>query len=222
MVLIAGVLLLIFTVLSQLALKTAQRFEAEGHTTSAQVSERYITTRTDADGDQSTSYWLTFTYVISDKQEITLTQTVGTSLYRRVQTGDSFDLLYLASDPHRVETSPGSNRASSKVAQSVALLFGAVWLVSLWKVGGWAVAAFRARQYGTRETVKVTRIHRTSFKVNKKSRYRLKWEDSAGRKGASLMHKSRDLSGINAGDMIDIYQGVKQSWWIGDVGERDR
>lgn len=220
--LITGVLLLIFSVFSQLALKTAQRFEAEGQAASAQVSERYTTIKTDADGDQSTSYWLTFTYVTSDKQEITLTQTVGTSLYRRVQPGDSFDLLYLASDPHRVETNPGSNRSSSKVAQSVALVFGLIWLVSLWKIGGWAVAAVRARRYGTREKVKVTRIHRTRFKINKKPRYRLNWEDSAGREGASLLHMDIELSGLNAGDMIDIYQGVKQSWWIGDVGERDR
>lgn len=220
--LITGVLLLIFTVFSQLALKTAQRFEAEGQAASAQVSERYTTIKTDADGDQSTSYWLTFTYVTSDKQEITLTQTVGTSLYRRVQPGGSFDLLYLASDPHRVETNPGSNRSSSKVAQSVALVFGVIWLVSLWKIGGWAVAAVRARRYGTREKVKVTRIHRTRFKINKKPRYRLNWEDSAGREGASLLHMDIELSGLNAGDMIDIYQGVKQSWWIGDVGERDR
>ena len=221
MVIIAGVALLLFTLISHLALQTAKRFEAEGIPAKAEVSEKYITTSTDSDGDTTTHYWLTFTFITAGKEEITLNETVGTSLYRRVEPGETFELHYLESEPERVETSPGSNRSASGFTQVAALIFGALWLFGLWKVGGWAVAAVRARRYGRREVAKVVEIARTGVTINNRPRYRLVWRDAQGREGKSLLRKSEDLSGLGRDDEIDIYQGVKLSWWVGDVGERE-
>ena len=221
LVLIAGAFLLLLTLISHLALQTAKRFEREGIMATAQVSEKYTTTSTDSDGDKTISYWLTFTYITAGKDEITLTETVSTALYRSVEPGRSFDLLYLESEPDRVETSPGSNRSASRFTQIAALAFGSLWLFGLWKVGGWAVAAVRARRYGRREMATVTDIARTGVKINNRPRYRVVWTDGQGKEGKSLLHKSGDLSGLRGGDEIVIYQGVKLSWWAGDVGERD-
>lgn len=219
-VIVLGVMLVLITLVSQLALNTAQRFEAEGVAATATVEEKYTTTSTDSDGDTTTSYWLTFRFVTADKREMTLTETVGTSLYRQVSPGDTFELLYLRSDPERVETSPGSNRAASLYTQISALVFGLLWLVGLWRVGSWAVAAVRARKYGARETVRLTGIERSGVRINNRPRYRLTWKDSQGRAGKSLLQPKDRIRDLSGGDRIDIYRGLKTGWWVGDVGER--
>lgn len=218
--LIAGGLLFVFTLFSHLAFENAKWFESEGRVATATVAEKYTTTSRDSEGDESTSYWLTFTYVTDDKEEITLTETVGTTLYHSVAPGGTFDLVYIEAAPRIVESSPGSNRSAARGAQMIALVFGTGWLLGLWKVGGWAVAAARARHYGRREEAKVTALHRTRIRVNNHPRYRLKWEDAHGRTGTSLLHRCEAFSGIAPGHKIAIYQGVKHSWWVGDVGER--
>lgn len=220
-VLITGALLLIFSIASHQSLKTAKRFETEGRIADARIVDRDTTTSTDSDGKQSTNYWLTFHYVTTRGEEIELRRSVPSSVYRENQVGDHFDLLYLESAPRKTEVTPGTNRTMSRVMQIVALVMGLIWLAALWKVGGWAVAAVRARRYGTREEARVTEVYRTGFKVNNRPRYRLKWVDAQGKPGTSLMHKANALSDFKAGDSIGIYQGVKYSWWVGDIGERD-
>lgn len=220
-VIIFGVVLLFFTAISQLSLSDAKRFEAEGQTATATVSEKYTTTSRDSDGDVDTDYWLSFSYVTSDRQEIDKTTTVGTKLYRSVEVGGTFDLLYLPSQPDRVETRPGSNRTMSRFTQGFALAFGLVWLVGLWVVGRWAVAGARARKYGTRHRVQVQEVRRTNVKINNRPRYRLIWQEPGGGQGRSLLQRHTAVRDFKPGDQIDIYQGLKSGWWIGDVGERD-
>lgn len=219
-VLLSGVVLLVLTLISQLAFHLANRFEEEGRMATATVRERYTTTSTDSDGDTTTSHWLGFDFVTDRKEEISLTETVGTSLYRAMQVGDSFELRYLASAPETVETTPGSNRTATRVTQMIALGVGALWLIGLWVVGGWAVAAVRARRHGARIKARVTSVERSNVRVNNRPRYRLTWEDAQGRTGKSLLRKREDLSGYRPGDTIEVFQGIKHSWWVGDVGER--
>lgn len=221
-VLLIGVFLVSISLISQLSFNMANRFEAEGRGATATVRERYTTTSTDSDGDTTTSYWLRFDFVTERKEEISLTETVGTSLYRNVQIGEDFELLYLASDPETVETTPGSNRTVTRVTQGIALVFGVIWLIGLWITGGWAVAAVRARRYGARVEAMVTSVERSNVRVNNRYRYRLKWEDAQGRTGKSLLRKREDLSGYRPGDTIEVFQGIKHSWWVGDVGEAPR
>ena len=218
-VLLIGVFLLVLTLISQLAFNIAARFEEEGRAATATVRERYTTTGRDSDGNTTTSYWLSFDFVTQRKEEISLTETVGSSLYNRVQVGDSFDLLYLASEPTKVETTPGSNRTATRVTRIIALVLGLIWLLGLWKVGNWAVGAVRARRYGTRVSAKVLEIERSAVRVNSQPRYRLVWRETGGRRGKSLLRKKGDLSGLAPGDEIEVFQGIKHSWWIGDVGE---
>jgi hypothetical protein len=220
-VLVLGVFLLLFTLISHLSLQQAKRFEAEGQAAEATVTDKYTTTSRDADGDTSTSYWLVFNYRTSDRQEIEKTTTVGTNLYRSVEVGGTFELLYLASDPEKVETNPGSNRSMSRVTQGMALVFGLIWLAGFWIVGRWAVAGARARTYGSRHRVKVTELRRTNLRVNNRPCYRLIWEEPGGGEGRSLLQRSATVKGLKPGDEIDIYEGLKSGWWVGDVGVRE-
>lgn len=221
-VIIAGVVLLMFSIGSHFALQSAKRFEREGVPAVAEVSEKYSRTSSSSEGGNKTTYYLTFTYVTQDGTGYTDTRSVGTSLWNSVEEGDTFELLYLQSAPQTIETSPGSNRTASGAMQVIALVFGGLWLLGLWKVGGWAVAATRARRYGRREVAKVVKVERTGVRINNRPRFRLVWKDAQGREGRSLLHKAAALEGLGYNDEIGIYQGVKHSWWVGDVGERSR
>jgi len=216
----AGGLLLFVTFLSSSSLSLAQRFEAEGRAAQATVSARYTTESRDSDGDVTTIRWLTLDYVTDARDEITISKTVGTSLYRRVAVGDTLPLLYLRSAPHTVELDPGSNRRTSRGTQIVALILGLGWLYSLWLVGGWAVGAVRARRFGARQQVKVTEIMRTTIRVNNRPRYRVVWRDQQGITGKSLLQRPERVQGVRPGDQIEIYKGLKRAWWVGDIGER--
>ncbi len=219
-VIILTVLMLIATLISQLSLNLAKRFETEGREATAVVVEKYFTESTDSDGDRTVTYWLGLEFTTQVGEAISVKRTAGSSEYNRAEVGGEFDLLYLESEPETTELTEGSHRTGAKVGQIIALVFGLIWLGLLWLIGGWAVAAVRARRFGVREEATVTEVRRMRVRVNNRPRYRLIWTDSRGREGKSLMRKGRDLDGYRAGDTVEIYQGVKRAWWVGDVGER--
>ncbi len=220
-VLVIGVFLLFFTWISHLSLEEAKRFETDGQMAEATVLKKYTTTSRETDGGEETDYWLEFTFITQAKDQIVKKETVNTSLYKEVDVGGTFDLFYLPSEPSEVETSPGSNRMLSRLTQGFALVFGLVWLAGFWRVGRWAVDGARARRYGTRHRVKVTSIDRTNVRINNRPRYRLTWVGPNGDPGRSLLQRGSWVEDIKPGDTVDIYQGVKTGWWVGDVGERE-
>ena len=219
-VLIAGVILLVVTLISWSSLRMAQRFETEGRPATAIVTEKYQREGRDSDGNRTVTYYLTLDYTTARGERISLNRTVNSGEYRRASEGERFDLLYLASEPRKTELTPGHYRKGAQVGQIVGLVVGLIWLGALWLVGGWAVAAVRARRYGQREEAQVVELRRTSIRVNNRPRYRVIWRDAAGREGRSLLRKWRDIEGLQVGDTVPIYHGVKRSWWAGDVGER--
>lgn len=219
-VLVLGVILLIVTLISQSSFNTAQRFDAEGRATVALVRDKETTISVDSDGDRSTTYWLTLEYVANGGEVVNIRRSVTAAEYRGANKGEVVGLTYLAGETDRVELTPGSNRKSARAGQAVALILGAFWLVALWITGRWAVEAVRARRFGAREEAEVIEIRRTGVRVNNRPRYRLVWRDGAGREGTSLLRRERDLDGLMPGDRVPVYQGLKRSWWVGDVGER--
>jgi hypothetical protein len=219
-VLITGVLLVVFTLISESNLKTAKRFEAEGRRTVAVIGEKERAVRREPDGDKKISYWLTLEFITGLGEQMSVRRSVGKSQYQSVQEGGKLTLFYLASEPDKIELSQGSYLKGARVTQWIALLAGLIWLAALWIIGGWAVSAVRARRFGSREEAMVQEIKRTGVKINNRPRYRLVWRDDKGREGQSLMHKASDLDGLKPTDTIHIYQGTKRSWWEGDVGAR--
>lgn len=220
-VLIVGAVLLVLTLVGHFILVTAQRFEAEGREAVATVTEKYTTESVDSDGDRSISYWLTLDYQTRAGEEITTSRIVRRSEYRRAEVGGELALLYLESAPERTELTRGSHARGARVLQIVALAVGVLWLAALWVIGRWSVEAVRARRYGAREEAKVTEVHRTAIRVNKRPRYRLMWKDGQGRPGKSLLRRRGELEHFRPGNRIVIYQGLKRAWWAGDVGDRD-
>jgi uncharacterized protein (DUF58 family) len=218
--LIFGGPFLVLTLISSLSLSLAQRFDAEGRETGARVVDRYETVSTDSDGDRTTTYSLVLTFKTNRGAEVTVTHSVGSNLYHSTEVGDFTGIWYLESAPDKTELNRGENRSLGIVTQTLALLFGLLWLAALWVPGRKAGAAVRARRYGARETAEVTGVTQTNWKVNNQFRYRLTWREKSGRTGESLGYPHALLRGYEPGSRITVYQGIKRAWWSGDVGER--
>lgn len=219
-VLVLGVVLLVLTLISHFNLKTAKRFDEEGRRAVALISEKEKIVSRDSDGDRQTSYYLTLEFTTHKRREMSVRRSVGGSKYRSVQEGGEIVLYYLASEPETTELTQGSHRKGSRITQTIALIDGLVCLAVIWVIGGWAVSAVRARRFGARQEAVVQEIKRTGVKINNQPRYRLVWRDNKGREGQSLLHRASDLDSLKSNDIIHIYQGIKRSWWVGDVGER--
>lgn len=219
-VVISGVLLLVLSVMGHAYYQAANRFEADGRPATAIVQDRYTTQSRNSDGDSVTKRWLVLEFTTRRGQAISIRRTVSTREFGRALKGEPFDLVYLEGRPDRVELTPGQNRLAARVQQWIALVLGVVWLGSLRVVGGWAVAAVRARRFGARCVALVTDIRRTNIRINKDLRYRLVWQDETGRHGTSLLHRDSELAHLKPGDRIEVYQGLRRGWWVGDVGHR--
>lgn len=220
LVLVLGAISLILSLISQSNLGLAKRFEAEGLEATAIVSERFIEKMKGDEGRNKTAFFLVLKFTSEAGQEVTAQQKVSRSDYEKLIEGSEVRLRYLASKPGMVKLTPGQYRSSSSLLQVMALLTGLPFLAGLFVVGGWAVSAVRARRYGLRETAMVQEVRYTGLKLNSRRRLRLIWRDARGREGASILRREAELREFKPGDQIEIYQGVKRSWWIGDVGER--
>ncbi|WP_425098238.1 hypothetical protein [Tropicibacter sp. S64] len=208
------------TIGSHFAHGLADRFEAEGRETVAKVLDKYWTESTDSDGDRTITHWFTLAYRTNAGRDMQIDDIVSSSLYDAIDIGGRLPILYLDSDPARIETSFGANRTAGVVMQVIALVFGALTLGALWFSGRRAVAAIRARRYGRTERVAVGELYQTAVSVNGKRRYRLKWREANGREGYSLMYPKDALLPFPPGHRITIYHGLKRAFWEGDVGPR--
>lgn len=220
-VLILGLVLVILTSIASVSLNTAQRFDAEGRETVAQITERNLTESRDSDGDKTVTYYFHLDYTTNGRREMSIRKSVGSSMYNAHDVGDRIQIWYLETQPDTVELDRGSNAQVARVMQWVGLAFGLAWLGSLWLIGRKAVAAVRARRYGARQEARVQDVERTAVTANGKRQFRLVWRDSQGRTGKSMMGKHAKFDGISTGDTVTIYQGLKISWWSGDVGDRE-
>lgn len=211
---------LLMTLFSQLSLKLAERFDAEGRETAADLLDKYERVTTDSDGDRETTYYFVLRFETQTGKTVSVTDTVGSGTFYRTEVGDRVPVWYLESEPETIELSRGENRTASMVTRWIALVFGIAALVAMWFPGRWAVAAVRARRYGARETARITGTKRTGYQVNNRYRYRLTWREQSGRIGESLAYKEHQLEPFRPGDEITVYQGIQRAWWSGDVGER--
>ncbi|MEM8775883.1 MAG: DUF3592 domain-containing protein [Pseudomonadota bacterium] len=213
-----GLLVFVLSFASQGELNKAELFDAEGKATIATVTDKFTKTRYRGEGRSTTDYYLTLEYATREGGQIELKKSVSSRQYRETRAGDELNIWYLPSNPKTIELERGSSRSGSETIKWLALVFGVGWLVLLRRVGGWAVAAVRARRYGELQEVEVVEVRETNVRVNKQPRYRLIWRMPTGEEGQSLLHKRRDLEGYRSGDRIKVYTGLKYSWWVGDVG----
>ena len=216
------VILLIVSLIGQSNFSTAQRVEAEGRDALAVVEDKYVREGRDSDGNRTYTYYFVLEFVTQRREEMTVSKTVGRAFYDTRDVGDELQIRYLSSEPSTVELEEGDYARGAAVLRWVALGLGIVWLVALWVTGRWTVAALRARRYGAVEMAEVVEVMRTNVRINNKPRFRIVWKDGQGRKGRSLLKKAHEVQGWHGRDPIRIYQGMKRSWWAGDIGDRPK
>ncbi len=212
--------LMILTFVSQATLSLAHRFDAEGRETAADLLDKRQVETTDSDGDREVTYYFDLRFETYEGEWVEVSRSVGSREYRAREIGDRIPIWYLQSQPGTTELDRGENRSTSTVTRWIALVFGIGALVAMWFPARWAVAAVRARRYGTRENAEVLGTKTTRYQINNRYRYRLTWKEKSGRVGESLAYKEEKLSGFQPGSKITVYQGIKRAWWTGDVGER--
>lgn len=218
LVLIFGSGFLLLSLVNHFAFGLAERFDAEGIETSAQVIDRYYTESVDSDGDKTITYYLEIDFKTNAGRPMRLKPSVGSALYNRTRIGDNIPVWYLQSDPSRIETRRGQNRSAATVTQIIGAIFGLLMLGGVWFPGSKAVSALRARRYGRRDMAEVTGLKQTRWKVNEQYRYRLQWRDSDGRNGESLAYRRDRLTPYRVGSKVPVYRGLRRTWWEGDVG----
>jgi hypothetical protein len=219
-VIISGIFVALMSILGHFAYQAAKQFERDGRAAVATVEEKYTTQRRDANGDTVTTRWLVLSFTTQLGEDVVVRRVASQGEYARAEVGGAFDLLYLESRPDRVELTAGQNRSAARFQQIAALVIGIIWLGSLWLVGGWAVAAVRARRFGERIGAQVLDIKQTGIRIAREQKYRLIWKDDQGRMGRSLLRARADLAHLKPGDRIEIYRGIKHGWWADDIGDR--
>ena len=222
---IAIILTVIFVIVSligQSNFSTAKRFEAEGRVALAVLQDKQVRESRDSDGNRTYTYYFVLDFVTQRREQMNVRKSVGRGFYDTQDVGDELQIKYLESDPDTVEIQDGDYARGAAVLRWVALVFGIVWLGALWVTGRWTVEALRARQYGTVEIAEVVEVRRSNVRINNRARYRIVWKDAQGREGHSLLKKGNEVEGWHGRDPIRIYQGVKRSWWAGDIGDRPK
>lgn len=143
--------------------------------------------------------------------------------------GDQIVIYYIPSEPRRFATKRMETKMTGPLAQVFAAIFGVIALVSGVLSGLPATRAVRARRYGQFGQAKVLR-KAVMYRIKgegywwdmweESDKVRLVYEDDLGRIGRSLPHHTYNLRNLECGHKVNVFQGVHQSWWEGDVGAR--
>jgi hypothetical protein len=219
--LILAAFLLLMTLFSATQLVIADRLDADGAFATAVVTDRQVRVSTDTDGDESRSYHASFRYKDARFGGQEQTRNVGFDYYSSVAVGDEVTIRYLRSDPATFEYEIGQYRSDGNILRWLALFFGVVGLVLLWRFGRETTEALLVRRDGETRVAQVVEIHETSVRINKRRQARLVWEEPDGQRGESLLHDVEKLSELyRAGDPITVFRLGDAAYWEGDVGPR--
>ncbi len=213
--LLAGLVLIGITVFSANYYLKAQRLETNGAWVSAEIVAMRISR-----GDDSDSYFATFTYQVEDR-DYRKEKNVGSRYYRRHGVGDSVKIKYWISGPQLFEVTAGNYQKSARVMQFVALGSGIVALGALWYSGGRANSAVLARRKGYRTIAKITNIVERKNSGKPTGRGYMIFQTPENKRGESLDHNIRKLRALGTGTEIVVYVRKDDVWWEGDVGPRD-
>ena len=200
----------------------ARDFAERGVEASAIVLDLDTRTRRDSDGNRTTTYYVRYSFELSDGEVQRNRDTVSRSYYREVSQGDRVSVLYLPDDPSTAELERGRTRQAS-------IMFGLAALVAAGGTGagGWwfwqrSAAMIRAARRGERRTAKVVGQVDSKARVNDVHLYQLHWLDSAYQEGYSLKHKSEELLDWPQGSEIIVYVDprTEKAFWEHDIVAR--
>ncbi len=212
---LAGVLLVVLTVVSVLGYQKAARFDREGEMVKATIVRMWIDQ--DDDGD---TYHARFRYVIKGRA-YEGRKNVGSKYYRQASVGDIREVRYLPSDPGTFEYYVGEARDNAFFWQMAAGGAGVLALGLMYWIGRRVNRAVLARDRGYLAVATVQSIteRKNSGKLTGRGYMRFKTED--GITGETMDRAIGELRRIGKGAKINVYVRNGHAVWEGDVGPRD-
>ncbi len=188
----------------------------EGVVTEALVLEKQIERRRSSDGNDSTSYFLRYTYRPEERAEpVTRRQGVSRTFHDRVQVGDQIPVTYAWSRPERASVDVAHDRLGAWIFGGFGTLAALVALgLGTWMIGR-KLSILRALRHGEVRQARVSEIRATNVQKNKRTQYVLHWTDAKGNEGKSMMADFSRLAAHPAGSVIVVYVDPKtgRGWW---------
>lgn len=211
---IAGVVLLFFTVISVINYINAERLTTEGIWTDALVQEAWIER-----GDENDSYLIRFAYDV-DGTAYVAKRSVKRSYFYSHSEGSQTQIKYWPENPSLMEHVEGDTRGGAIALQIAALMAGLLACGMLWWSGGKAAKGVLSRKHGVRTTAKILRIVEYKNSGKPTGRGHMVFRTENGVEGESLTHRTRKLKALGIGSEIVVFERGKDVWWEGDVGPR--
>lgn len=209
--------MLVIGTLYYFSARETNRLSAEGGDAVAVVVSKDILISRDSDGDRVRTYNVVYRFAV-DGQTYDDDEDVTKSFYNSMTVGDEIPMRYWTKDPNVSEITVGGSAFVTKVFMIVGLIH--VGLVLLFGFGAFRRAKGLAylRDHGYRREFTVREVRDTNVKINHRRMYRIVWNESDGREGASFLHRERDLptEGSEIIVLIDP-DGRLPSVWENDV-----
>jgi len=193
---------LVFAVLGGVLLRSERTMARQGVDTVAVVTSRDIRTRTDRDGNRTTTYLLGYRFQPTSDQTVQGQSSVSSGYYNRVRVGDEVAVRFLPDAPATSQLEPGG--------VVLPLVFVNIGLVTL-LIGlglGWVMvrnklSVLRAARYGELREAEVVAHQPTNTQINGRTQYRFEWIDAARQPGQSTMMDYNDLPAT--GTVVRVY-----------------
>lgn len=212
---------LFFTVIAQRATHQADRLDAKGIVTDADVLGLSADMAFTGSSGLRKGYRMRYRVFKADGSTFMGVEPITAVLYDDLSVGDKITLRYLDQSPIEVEFPVGENRITARVLRIINWVCAVVLAGGFWWRGHLANRGVKARREGIAQWVEVTGIRRTGWPVGNKRRYhRLTWRAADGITGESMIDVPEAFSVYEVGDQTVIYRLGANSWWQGDVGPK--
>lgn len=193
---------LVFGVVGAFSLQAERALARDGVDAVAVVTSRDIRTRTDRDGNRTTTYLVGYRFRPTSDQVVQGQSSVSRAYYNGVTVGAEVPVRFLPDNPGTSALEPGGI-----VLPLIFLAIAGVTMALAMGIGGYMLrnklSILRAARHGEVREAEVVAHQVTNTQINGRTQYRFDWIDAAFQPGQSAM---MDFSALPpTGSVLRIY-----------------
>jgi hypothetical protein len=196
---------MIFSTVSTLAGRTAERLTTEGVTVEATVTDKEVR-RNSSGATKAQGYRLLYVFEV-DGVRYEGRDGVPLEVFEGSEPGQNVAIRYWSFDPSVSGIEPVDAAVEARVTRNIALVGGIFALVGFFFSVSRARRQVNLRRYGDRRRAVVLAHEKSINKPNKVPRYRVLWRDEKGGEGRSIPYRRQYLP--DEGDEIVVYVDPK-------------
>jgi hypothetical protein len=193
---------LVFGTVGAFTLQSERALARDGVDAVAIVTSRDIRTRTDRDGNRTTTYLVGYRFRPTSDQVVQGQSSVSRAYYNGVTVGAEVPIRFLPENPGTAALEPGS-----MVLPLIFLAIAGVTMAGALGMGGYMLrnklSILRAARHGEVREAEVIAHHVTNTQINGRTQYRFDWIDAARQPGQSGMMDYADLPA--PGTVVRVY-----------------